>query len=102
MNPLEVLLAQTFQCGEAVSGTQLPSVSFREMGWGGKQKDLEWIGICFLQNQERCSFPGMDADDVDHHTVTFLFIRAILVLERNSNDLTWEHTMLTTCISTSL
>lgn len=30
MNPLEVLLAQTFQCGEAASGTRLPPVAFTE------------------------------------------------------------------------
>lgn len=30
MNPLEALLAQTFQCGEAASGTRLPPVAFTE------------------------------------------------------------------------
>lgn len=30
MNPLEVLLAQTFQCSEAASATRLPPVAFTE------------------------------------------------------------------------
>lgn len=40
MNPLEALLAQTFQCGEAASGTWLPPVSFRE-GWRGRAEDID-------------------------------------------------------------
>lgn len=40
MNPLEALLAQTFQCGEAASGTRLPPVSFGE-GARGRAKDSD-------------------------------------------------------------
>lgn len=69
MNPLEALLAQTFQCGEAASGTRLPPVSFRE-GARGRAKDIDLDMLSLQRLGEGTLFQAWD--DVDYHTqVTF-------------------------------
>lgn len=69
MNPLEALLAQTFQCGEAASGTQLPPVSFRE-GWRGRAKDID-LGLISLQKFGEGLLEEWGV--IDYHTqITFL------------------------------
>lgn len=54
MNPLEALLAQTFQCGEAASGTWLPLLSFGE-GARGRAKDID-LDLLSLQRFQEGAF----------------------------------------------
>lgn len=69
MNPLEALLAQTFQCGEAASGTGLPPVSFRE-GTRGRAKDIDLEPLSLQRFGEGAL--SQARDDADYHTqVTF-------------------------------
>lgn len=65
MNPLEALLAQTFQCGEAASGTGLPPVSFRE-GVRGRAKDIDLDQLSLQRFGEGALFQAWG--DVDYHT----------------------------------
>lgn len=57
MNPLEALLAQTFQCGEAVSGTRLSPVSFGE-GARGRANDIDLDLLSLQRVGEGALFQG--------------------------------------------
>lgn len=100
MNPLEALLAQTFQCGEAASGPQLPPVSFRE-GARGRAKDIDLDLLSLQRFREGALFQRWG--DIDYHTqITFLPNRSRLPLVTNGAMTHLEDPRLTACSSTSL
>lgn len=100
MNPLEALLAQTFQCSEAASGTRLPPVSFGD-GAKGRAKDIDLDLLSLQRFGEGTLIQGW-GDLVYHTQITFLPNGPRLALSNNSTMTHLEESMLTACASTSL